>query len=84
MHRVEFCHGIRYDPALLEQVNRGGHIVVSGWVAKPRVLSSSYIVVLQLQFNPPFHARLGGVPLIFAASGVGKGRSSNFFGLASR
>lgn len=57
--------------------------VVSGWVAKPRVLSSSYIVVLRLQFNPPLRAHLGGVPLIFAASGVGKGRSSVCFGPAS-
>lgn len=58
--------------------------VVSGWVAKPGVLSSSFIVVLQLRFNPPLSMPTWvGVPLIFATSGVGKGRSSTCFRLAS-
>lgn len=75
MHRVEFCHGIRYDPVLLEQAFGLVTGVVRGWVAKPRVLSSSYIVVLRLQFNPPLHAHLGGVPLFSQLRELGRGEA---------
>lgn len=94
MHRVEFCHGIRYDPVLLEQAYglvTGGEWVGGKAPCAQLLLHSCFAVTVQppspcpLGWGSPYFRSLGSWEgekqcLLQAGLWIGAGLSVSMWG----